>query len=48
MDFNNFVNTVVKRKGIIGVSTEDANITKTNQQIIFQEKVFENRRNLDI
>ena len=48
IDFNKFVQKVVQRKGILGVSTEDPKITRINQQILIQEEMFENRRHLDI
>ena len=48
VNFENFVQKTVRKKGILGLGAEDPHITKVNQQILMLEEIFENRRNLKI
>jgi len=48
VDFENFVQKTVRKKGILGLGSEDPHVTKVNQQILVLEEIFENRRNLKI
>ena len=48
MNFENFVQKTVRKKGILGLASEDPHVAKINSQILMLEEIFENRRNLDI
>ena len=48
MNFQKFVASTVRRKGCSGMATEDPAVTRTNNQILLLEEIFESRRNLDV